>query len=94
LRDHLLQVRKVTGRSPKGLIGPPFPDRYAPIWETFLSLHSGRSYSMGGPNPLSWSDIKAWDDLMRAGLKEWEVRAIKALDMIWLQSVGEGESNE
>jgi hypothetical protein len=60
----------------------------------FLSLHSGRSYSMGGPNPLSWSDIKAWDDLMRTGLKEWEVRAIKALDLIWLKTMGEGNSND
>jgi hypothetical protein len=49
---------------------------------------------MGGPNPLSWADIKAWDDLMRAGLKEWEVRAIKALDMVWLKVMSEGDKNE
>jgi hypothetical protein len=86
-------VLKVTGETPPELIGPEFPNRYAPIWEMFLSIHSGRSYSMGDPNPLSWSDIKAWNDLMRANLKDWEVRAIKALDMVWMRVMGEGVDN-
>lgn len=94
MRAYLEQVAKATGKPPTELIGPPFPDRYAHIWETFLSLHSGRSYNMGGPNPLSWSDIHAWNVLMRAGLKEWEVRAIKALDNLWLRTMGEDETND
>lgn len=94
LRDHLLQVYKVTGHIPDGLVGPVFPDRYAHIWEMFLSLHSGRSYGAGGPNPLSWSDMKAWDDLHDAGLKSWEVRAIKALDVAWLNAMDEGTEND
>jgi hypothetical protein len=85
---------KVTGKPPKDLIGPPFPDRYAHIWGYFLDLHNGRSYGMSGPNPLSWSDIKAWDDLMAIGLKNWEVRAIKALDLLWLRVMGEDSAND
>ena len=79
----------MTGRPPKELIGPPFPDRYAHIWHAFLDVHAGRSYGMSGPNPLSWPDIKAFDDLFGLGLKEWEVRAIKALDLLWLRVVAE-----
>jgi len=82
---------KATGKPPEGLIGPPFPDRYAHIWSSFLDLHTGRSYGANGPNPLSWSDVKAWDDLMDVGLKEWEVRAIKALDLLWLRVMGEDD---
>lgn len=82
-------MKKATGRTPEELIGPTFPERLTHVWEMFLNLHMGRTYSMGSPNPLSWSDIKAWDDLMRVGLKEWEVRAIKALDMAWLSALGE-----
>jgi hypothetical protein len=92
LRDHLLQVQKSLGRPPKGLVGPPFPDRYAHLWTMFIDLSSGRSYSSGGPNPLSWSDIKAWDDLMRAGLQEWEVRSVKALDLLWLKKMNEADN--
>jgi hypothetical protein len=88
-REHLLQAQKSLGRPPKGLVGPPFPDRCAHIWEMFTSLHSGRSYSTGGANPLSWADIKAWDDLMQANLTSWEVQMIKHLDMIWLKIMHE-----
>lgn len=70
-------------------MGPPFPTRYAYIWEMFLSLHTGRSYHEGGPNPLSWSDIGAWDRLLHVGLKDWEIRAIKALDALWLRTLNE-----
>jgi hypothetical protein len=93
LRQHLLQAQKSLGRPPQGLAGPPFPDRLAYLWETFLHIHSGRSYGANGPNPLSWPDIKAWDDLMQAGLKEWEVRVIKALDLLWLRVMGEARND-
>lgn len=91
-RDHLRQVQKTIGRPPEGLVGPPFPDRLSYLWEAFLSLHSGRTYGAMAPNPLSWSDIKAWNDLMDANLKEWDVRAIKALDMLWLKIMGEARN--
>jgi hypothetical protein len=94
LRAHLQQVAKVTGRTPPELIAPPFPERAAHVWQAFVEIHTGRSYSANGPNPLSWPDIKAWDDLMRVGLKEWEIRAIKALDVLWLNTMGEDETND
>jgi hypothetical protein len=92
-RAHLLQVAKTLGRKPAALIGPPLPERADYLWQMFHDLHSGRSYSSGGPNPLSWSDIKAWDDLMEVGLKDWEVRVIKALDSLWLRVNGEDEGD-
>jgi hypothetical protein len=79
----------VTGRTPPDLIEPPFPDRTAHIWQAFVDLHSGRSYSANGPNPLTWSDMQAWAALMGLDLKEWEIRVIKALDGVWLQVMGE-----
>lgn len=79
-------MAKSTGRVPEGLNGPPFPDRFVHIWEAFLDLHGGRTYGPEGrPNPLTWADVDAWDRLTRAGLQEWEVRAIKALDLLWLR---------
>jgi hypothetical protein len=38
--------------------------------------------------------MKAWDDLMDVGLKEWEVRAIKALDLLWLRLIGEDRDDD
>ena len=58
----------------------------------FLEIHDGRSYGMSGPNPLSWGDIQAWNDLMDAGLTENEVRLLKALDATWLEVMQEGDN--
>jgi len=63
------------------------------LWEAFIELHSGRSNGMNGPDSLSWSDIKAWNDLTRSGLKDWEVRVIKSLDLLWLRIMREDETN-
>jgi hypothetical protein len=85
-------VEKSIGRTPEGLIGPDMPEEMIHVWDAFLSLHSGRTYGMNAPNPLSWVDIKAWDDLMRADMKEWEVRAVKALDGLWLRIMAEARN--
>lgn len=81
-------MQKSLGRAPKGLQGPALPEAYRYLWEMFLDLHSGRSYSQVGPNPLSWTDIRNWSDLMHmSDLREWEVRALKRLDSAWLRSM-------
>jgi hypothetical protein len=90
----LERVAAVTGEVPEELHGPPFPDRYAHIWNVFLEIHTGRSYSANGPNPLSWSDIRAYDSLFSLSLQDWEIRAIKALDLVWLRAMGEDSAND
>lgn len=92
-RAHLQQVQKSLGRPPADLVGPPFPERLAYLWDAFLSLHSGRTYGAMAPNPLSWVDIKSWNDLMGADMKEWEVRAVKALDLLWLRVTAEARKD-
>jgi hypothetical protein len=54
-----------------------------------MRLHTGRTYGMNGPNPLSWEGIQAWNNLMGADLTEWEVLTLKALDSTWLRVIGE-----
>lgn len=69
------------------------PERAEYLWAAFIDIHAGRSYGPNGPNPLSWSDIAAWNDLFSMGLKDWEVRVIKALDLLWLRVMGEDETH-
>lgn len=89
----LLAVAEKTGEVPEELCGPPFPDRYGHIWSAFTEIHAGRSYSANGPNPLSWTDIDAWNRLFSQDLKDWEIRAIKALDLVWLRTMNEDSSD-
>lgn len=86
LRARLQHVAKVTGKPPKELIGPPVPSDLLHIWQMFLELHAGRSHSANGPHPLSWADIKAWNDLLDRRITEWEARLLKRLDAVWLET--------
>lgn len=40
-------------------------------------------------NPLSFSEMKAWANLMRIPLAVWEVETIKQLDLIYLKCQSE-----
>jgi len=88
-RELLEQVAKSTGRTPKELIGPEFPDVSAHVWSAFMALHSGRTYGMSGPNPLTWEGIAAWCNLTGIVLSSWELETVKALDMAWVKAMNE-----
>ena len=88
-REHLEQVAKVKGEVPQEFIGPDFPDVSAHVWEAFLGLHSGRTYGMSGPNPLTWEAIQAWCNLTGIVLSSWELETVKALDMTWVRVMNE-----
>lgn len=40
-----------------------------------------------GANPISWEAIAAYDRLTDAGLRPWEVRAIRAMDGAFLAAL-------
>jgi hypothetical protein len=44
---------------------------------------------MSGPNPISYDIIKAWCELYGITLNPWEIDTIKALDNLWIKTVGE-----
>jgi hypothetical protein len=39
---------------------------------------------MSGPNPISYTEIKAWKELTETPLLAWEVEAIKRVDVVYL----------
>ena len=54
-----------------------------------MALHSGRTYGMSGPNPLTWEGIAAWCNLTGIVLSSWELETVKALDMAWVGAMNE-----
>ena len=84
MRQHLMQVKKQIKHAPEGLIGPKLPRDMAYLWEMFLSLNAGRGGGEGGPDPLSYVEIKAWCDLCEADLTVWELDILKRLDAAFL----------
>lgn len=74
-RQHWAQIEKTLGRRPKGA-----PDEIALnpdvayLWSTFSTLFNG--------SPLTFTEIKAYTELMKIELKPFEVEALKRLDRI------------
>jgi len=85
-RDHLEQIERQTGKRPKELDGPQFPTVISYIWSAFCSLSGTRSAGFSGPNPLSYTEIKAWMELTQTYLNPEEVKAVVKLDNMYLRT--------
>lgn len=80
-RDHLEQVYKQTGIKPKELENDnDFPSILSHVWSAFVHISNGRSSGFSGPNPIQYSEIKAWCELTGTPLSSWNVEIIKLLD--------------
>lgn len=91
VRALLEDVERTTGRRPPELEMPEINPYSLYIWDIFMDIHSGRTYGMAGPNPLTWTDILAWCNLNETMLSAWEVGVVKALDLAWIRETNRGE---
>jgi len=83
--EHLEQVERQTGRTPKELEGPDFPFSVEYLWSAFLSLSNSRSVGFSGPNPITYEEIKAWKELTQTPLASRDIEAIKRLDLVYIR---------
>ena len=84
-REHLEQVERQTGRRPRELEGPEFPDLVSYLWSAFLSLSSCRGSTQYGGAPLTATDIKDWQEVSGQYLSARDFEAIKRLDALYLR---------
>lgn len=85
-RERLEQIQEqLGGETLEELIPPPFPEPLTGYWESFLELHSARGSGEGGPDPLSFSEIKAWVELTGKTLSTRELTCIRTLDRLYLK---------
>jgi len=86
-REHLEQVRKMTGHAPEELENPyEFPKLLSHVWSFFLQLSQARTQGFSGPNPISYPDIQSWKELTGNTINPYEVGILKRLDAIYLSS--------
>lgn len=67
----------------------PGAGRY--LWEWFLELHAARGSTGFGPAPIGWQDIDAWARLTGRKPSALEVVALRALDTVYLETMGRAE---
>lgn len=89
-RAHLMQVKKTYDKkgidyTPPDLVAPEFPELLDRQWKVFLRLNSARQAGELGISGLSFTEIKAWCDLMQEQLKPLDVEIIKRLDDIYMR---------
>lgn len=63
------------------------PEGSSPLWNAFMALSRARSCGPAGPNPIAYTDIAAWAQLMRVPLEPRHVETIAAMDQVWLEHV-------
>jgi hypothetical protein len=86
VRDHLLQVAKITGSIPPELIEPELLPGCDVVWQMFLSLHNGRD---GENKPISWRDLYAWQQIQNLSLDVFEIDLLIAMDRAALAALKE-----
>jgi len=86
-REHLQQVERQTGFTPKALDNPTeFPSLLMYIWSAFCSLNSARTAGFSGPNPITYTEIKAWKELTDTPLGPWDIQVLKRLDQVFIRT--------
>jgi hypothetical protein len=81
LRDQLNSVWRQTGVKPKELDElKELPESCSQVWRWFVDLNNSRSSNGYGVNPIAYSDIKAYMDLIAIEMHEWELHLLKRID--------------
>ena len=62
------------------------PELTSYLWRYFAELHAERSSNGFGPNRITSTGIKDWCSLNRIKLDPWEIKAIKRIDQLWMET--------
>ena len=77
-------MERAIGKRPHELDTPAAPQSLRYLLELYAEMATARQAGMNWPLPLSWADMSAWCFLTQTPLSAWEVRLLRALDLIWL----------
>jgi len=81
LRDQLNSIWRQTGVKPKELEDiKELPESCNQVWRWFIDLNNARSSNGYGVNPIAYSDLKAYLDLIGIEIEDWELNLIKRID--------------
>ena len=84
LRDTLEFQQKMYGIKDARLKEEPLPYLCIPTWNTFWALHSTRTSTQLGYGPITFSEMKAYSDLMRVTFEPYEVEMLNRMDSAFL----------
>lgn len=89
LIDHCEAVAAQKGDWPEEFPLPEVPDYLAEVWEWFWELRESTGGGFGGPEPIAFAEMAAWNSLLIRNVKPIEVRLIRIMDAQYRNSVHE-----
>jgi len=84
LRHHLESIERQTGVKPEQLESLPFPETLEFNWLDFLELNRARTSNGYTANPISYTELDAWNRLTNKNITAQEINIIKQLDDVFL----------
>jgi len=84
MAEHLQGIYQQTGEVPDGLNGPEIPMMASHVWQWFSDLHHSRS------GPITYMEIDSYSRLSGIEIRQWELSAIKKLDILYFKSLDNG----
>jgi hypothetical protein len=70
--------------NPVEFTAEPLPIGGERLWMLFFDLSNARSYGFSGPDAISWTAIKAYDEMTGADIERWEAAALRTMDNAYL----------
>ena len=84
-----------TGVKPKELEEmQEFPKDMSHVWKYFIDLNNARSGNGFGANPISYTEMMSYFQLLDIMPDEWEVDTIRKLDIIALDAFADQAKKE
>jgi len=80
-------VWRQTGIKPKELEDLiELPDSCYAVWKWFIDLHNARTSNGFGVNPITYTEMKCYFDLVEIRPEAWELELIKRFDVVALNA--------
>lgn len=64
------------------------PESCYVVWKWFIDLHNARTSNGFGINPITYTEIKCYFDLVEVRPDSWELELIRRFDSIALEAFG------
>lgn len=95
VRDQLAAVWRMTGNKPKELDELiELPEIFTECWHWFLRLNNRRASTGFGVNPIAYSEMLSFFELINYQPQEWELDMIERFDSIAMQEYDKEATKE
>jgi hypothetical protein len=80
----MIEVNRRATRLPRSEHEPPFPLHDAYLFGIFQELNASRSHNGFGYNPLTYTEVYAYQAMTGHVLNAWQVKMLMRIDQIFL----------